>query len=137
MRNTYRETLERRTRLAYRLALLGTLIAAIVVGLGAFTRLVDAGLGCPDWPGCYGHLLWPNETHEIVRAEERFPDSKVEHDKTWPEMVHRYFASSLGLIVVGLAVLAWLCRDSGRFPFRLPLLLLFLVVWQVFLVCGQ
>lgn len=130
MRNTYRETLERRTRLAYRLALLGTLIAAIVVGLGAFTRLVDAGLGCPDWPGCYGHLLWPNETHEIVRAEERFPDSKVEHEKTWPEMVHRYFASSLGLIVVGLAVLAWLCRDSRRFPFRLPLLLLFLVVWQ-------
>lgn len=130
MRNTHQEMMERRTRLARRLALLGTFLAAIVVGLGAFTRLVDAGLGCPDWPGCYGHLLWPNELHEITKAEQRFPDSKVEQDKTWPEMVHRYFASSLGLIIVGLAVLAWKCRDSRRFPFRLPLLLLFLVVWQ-------
>ncbi len=130
MRDTHKETLARRTRLAHRLALLGTFLAAMVVGLGAFTRLVDAGLGCPDWPGCYGHLLWPKEAHEISRAEQRFPDSKVELDKTWPEMVHRYFATSLGLIIVGLAVLAWKCRDLRSFPFRLPLLLLFLVVWQ-------
>ena len=61
----------------YRLALLATAIAAIVVILGAFTRLVDAGLGCPDWPGCYGHILWPTEAHEIVSAEQRFPGGVV------------------------------------------------------------
>lgn len=114
----------------FRLALLATVIAATVVTLGVFTRLVDAGLGCPDWPGCYGHLLWPTETHEIVRAEQRFPDFRVESDKTWPEMVHRYFASALGLIILWLAILAWRHRDTRKFPFRLPLLLLFLVVWQ-------
>jgi cytochrome c oxidase assembly protein subunit 15 len=74
--------------------------------------------------------MWPDEAHEIARAEERFPDAVVELDKTWPEMVHRYFASSLGLIIICLAVLAWRNRDTKKFPFRLPLLLLFLVVWQ-------
>ena len=120
----------RRFKSAYRLAVLATIVAAMVVVLGAFTRLSDAGLGCPDWPGCYGHLLWPDEAHEIARAEERFPDFKVEQDKTWPEMVHRYFATTLGLLIVGLAFLAWRYRDTMTFPFRLPLLLLFLVVWQ-------
>ncbi|MBV1932533.1 MAG: COX15/CtaA family protein, partial [Porticoccaceae bacterium] len=100
MRDSRRDMIEKRFARAYRLALLATAVAATVVVLGAFTRLVDAGLGCPDWPGCYGHLMWPDEAHEIARAEERFPDSVVEQDKTWPEMVHRYFASSLGLIII-------------------------------------
>ncbi|MBV1931439.1 MAG: COX15/CtaA family protein [Porticoccaceae bacterium] len=130
MRDSRKTLIEKRFARAYRLALLATVVAATVVVLGAFTRLVDAGLGCPDWPGCYGHLMWPDEAHEIARAEERFPDAVVEPDKTWPEMVHRYFASSLGLIIICLAVLAWRNRDTKRFPFRLPLLLLFLVVWQ-------
>ncbi len=130
MRDSRKDILEKRFVRAYRLALLATVVAATVVVLGAFTRLVDAGLGCPDWPGCYGHLMWPDEAHEIARAEERFPDAVVELDKTWPEMVHRYFASSLGLIIICLAVLAWRNRDTKKFPFRLPLLLLFLVVWQ-------
>src|SRR5690625_7420970 len=51
-----------------RLALLGCVLALAVVALGAFTRLVDAGLGCPGWPGCYGHLLWPRAAHEVVEA---------------------------------------------------------------------
>ena len=130
MQDPKRRSLEKGTKLAYRLAILATLVAATVVVLGAFTRLVDAGLGCPDWPGCYGHLSWPNEAHEIIRAEQRFPGSVVEPDKTWPEMVHRYFATTLGLIIVCLAGLAWRHRDTRTFPFRLPLLLLFLVVWQ-------
>ena len=79
----------------------------VVVVLGAFTRLVDAGLGCPDWPGCYGHLLWPNDAQEISVAEALFPDTPVDLDKTWPEMVHRYFAGTLLLLVAGLAYLAW------------------------------
>ena len=114
----------------YRLALMATLLALMVVGLGAFTRLVDAGLGCPDWPGCYGHLLWPSADHEIVAAEARFPDAPVATDKTWPEMVHRYFAGALGLTIAALAVISWRRREDRDFPFRLPMLLLFLVVWQ-------
>lgn len=114
----------------YRLALMATLLALVVVGLGAFTRLVDAGLGCPDWPGCYGHLLWPSADHEIAAAEARFPDAPVATDKTWPEMVHRYFAGALGLCIASLALIGWWRREDREYPFRLPMLLLFLVVWQ-------
>lgn len=94
-----------------RLALFAFLLAFVVVALGAFTRLTDAGLGCPDWPGCYGHLTWPKSAAEIERAEALFPHAPVDTDKTWPEMVHRYFAGSLGLVLVGLAVLAWKQRS--------------------------
>jgi cytochrome c oxidase assembly protein subunit 15 len=114
----------------FNLALIAFCFAIVVVLLGAFTRLVDAGLGCPDWPGCYGHLTWPNETHEITRAEELFPHAPVETDKTWPEMVHRYFAGTLGLLIAALAFIAWKNRGDEEQPFRLPLFLLFLVVWQ-------
>ena len=114
----------------YKLALFATAFAAVVVVLGAFTRLVDAGLGCPDWPGCYGQLLWPNDAEEIQRAEELFPDAPVEMDKTWPEMVHRYFAGTLGLLIAALAYLGWKNRENENYPFRLPVFLLFLVIWQ-------
>lgn len=114
----------------FRLALLGCALAFVVIGLGAFTRLVDAGLGCPDWPGCYGHLLWPKHEADVARANEAFPDMPVEHDKTWPEMVHRYFASSLGLLAIGLVVIAWRNRTLPKQPFKLPLLLLGLVILQ-------
>src|SRR5690625_6391486 len=77
----------------YRWALLATGFCVLVVVLGAFTRLVDAGLGCPDWPGCYGHLTWPQSEAAVERAEATFPEFPVEHDKTWPEMVHRYARS--------------------------------------------
>ena len=117
-------------RLALSLAGAAVVLALIVVSLGAFSRLVDAGLGCPDWPGCYGHLLWPNDAEELARAAQAFPHAPVEHDKTWPEMVHRYFASVLGLLIAGLAFIAWRRRGVDGFPFRLPLLLLFIVVWQ-------
>ena len=90
-----------------RAVLAAILLAIVVVVLGAFTRLVDAGLGCPDWPGCYGHLLWPNSTDEIARAEMAFPDAPVDLAKTWPEMVHRYFAGSLLLVVAGLTFFAY------------------------------
>ncbi|OUS13976.1 cytochrome B [Gammaproteobacteria bacterium 53_120_T64] len=114
----------------YRLALLATCLATVVVMLGAFTRLSDAGLGCPDWPGCYGHLTWPTEAEEVARADALYPDMPVDTDKTWPEMVHRYFASSLGLFIIALSVIAWRQRETRDYPFRLPLFLLFLVVWQ-------
>lgn len=90
----------------FRLALIGCLVAIMVLGLGAFTRLVDAGLGCPDWPTCYGHMTWPKSAEDVHQANQAFPEMPVEHDKTWPEMVHRYFAQSLGLITIALFVLA-------------------------------
>lgn len=114
----------------YRLACFATGFSLVVIVLGAFTRLVDAGLGCPDWPGCYGHLLWPIQDHTVVSAHERFPDFPVDHAKTWPEMVHRYLAGTLGLLIIALAGMAWKRRNEGGYPFRLPVFLLFLVVWQ-------
>ena len=114
----------------FRLAVIAFCLAIVVVALGAFTLLVDAGLGCPDWPGCYGHLLWPIQEHNVARANEAWPDMPVDHSKTWPEMVHRYFAGTLGLLIAALAFKAWRNRETRDYPFRLPLLLLFVVVWQ-------
>ncbi|MBX2807363.1 MAG: COX15/CtaA family protein [Cellvibrionaceae bacterium] len=109
-------------------------LALVVVALGAFTRLVDAGLGCPDWPGCYGHLLWPNEADEIARAAQAFPDAPVETDKTWPEMVHRYFAGTLGLLVLSLFMIALRQSCQQRLvqkpPVKHTLVLLCLVIVQ-------
>ncbi len=114
----------------FKIALTAFCLAVVVVTLGAFTRLVDAGLGCPDWPGCYGHLLWPVEGETVARANEAWPDAPVDHAKTWPEMVHRYAAGLLMLLIVGLAFLGWKHRENTEYPFRLPMLILFLVVWQ-------
>ncbi len=98
----------------FKLALTGCVVAVMVLGLGAFTRLVDAGLGCPDWPTCYGHALWPETAAEVTAANQAFPDTPVEHDKTWPEMVHRYFAQSLGLLVIALYVVALRRENNGQ-----------------------
>ena len=61
--------------------------AFVVIVLGAFTRLTEAGLGCPDWPGCYGFLKVPSQEEHIIQAELRFPDTPVEQDKAWNETV--------------------------------------------------
>ncbi|ARN74068.1 COX15/CtaA family protein [Oceanicoccus sagamiensis] len=98
----------------FKLALTGCIFAVFVLGLGAFTRLADAGLGCPDWPGCYGHVLWPTSAEEVDVANQAYPDMPVEHDKTWPEMVHRYFAQGLGYITIGLFVLAVRRREQEQ-----------------------
>ena len=100
-------------KLLFKLSTFAVILTIVVVVLGAFTRLVDAGLGCPDWPGCYGHILWPNEDHEIVAAEEAFPHAPVELDKTWPEMVHRYFAGSLGLFVLAMFIFAITSKEEN------------------------
>lgn len=102
----------------FRLALLATALASLVVVLGAFTRLADAGLGCPDWPGCYGHLTWPTTDEHVEAAEALFPESPVEHDKTWPEMVHRHFAGTLGLLILGLTIYTW--RKASQTGAALP-----------------
>lgn len=114
----------------FRLALIAVLLAVVVVGLGAFTRLAHAGLGCPDWPGCYGHVWAPNEHHEIARANELFPDMPVQLDKTWPEMVHRYFAGSLIVLTLAILALAVKHRHRPAQPLKLPVAILGLILLQ-------
>lgn len=89
-------------KLPLRLTLISIFLAAIVVVLGAFTRLADAGLGCPDWPTCYGHLWVPTSDQDVAKANEVFAETPVEHDKTWPEQLHRIVASTLGLFIIAI-----------------------------------
>ena len=86
---------------------IGVAFCFIVIGLGAWTRLADAGLGCPDWPGCYGFVTFPTTPDEIAIAENLYPDSPVEIDKIIPEVVHRWFAASLGLLAIALLFIAF------------------------------
>jgi len=102
------------------------LLCLAVVVFGAYVRLSDAGLGCPDWPGCYGHLTVPSEAGHVEQAQQAFPDRPVEHAKAWKEMTHRYLASTLGLLIVGLALLSF----RADCPHRLPKVLLLLVIFQ-------
>ena len=114
----------------YRLALFATLLAVLVVLLGAYTRLTHAGLGCPDWPGCYGFIGVPQSDTQLAHAEANFPEAPVEARKGWNEMVHRYFAGSLGLLILGLAMQALKRRGEVGQPLKLPLLLLGVVIAQ-------
>lgn len=119
-----------RRQMLFVLSFCAVALAMVVVILGAFTRLSDAGLGCPDWPGCYGHLTWPKTAEDVAVAEARFPETPVEHDKTWPEMVHRYFAGALGLVIFVIATLVWRGREEEKLPVRLSWFLAGLVVLQ-------
>lgn len=96
----------------HRIALLTLGLTFCLVVLGAYVRLSNAGLGCPDWPGCYGHVGVPDAQHEIAAAEAAYPERPVEAPKAWKEMVHRYLAGFVGLLIGMLAVLA--LRDRTR-----------------------
>ncbi len=113
----------------YKLTLIALVFGVLVVGLGAYTRLADAGLGCPDWPGCYGFLTVPQSSEAVATAEALFPDAPVEKEKAWWEMIHRYFAAALGLLIVAIAVSAFRHRQTG-IPWKLPLILVALVILQ-------
>ena len=114
----------------YKLSLAAAILAFVVVLLGAFTRLSDAGLGCPDWPGCYGFLSVPEHAHEIAQAEQAFPHAPVEAEKAWAEMVHRYFAGTLGLLVATLAFLGFKNRKKNEQPLILSFALLAIIIFQ-------
>lgn len=113
-----------------RLALAGVLLAFAVVVLGAWVRLSAAGLGCPDWPGCYGHLSVDSAAENVDAINQAFPHRPFEYHKAIKEMVHRYFASSLGLLILALAGLAIANRKDPQQPVALPIALVVLVIFQ-------
>jgi len=118
-------------RLYLRLLLIATLLAFAVIALGAYVRLSDAGLGCPDWPGCYGHWLGvPDAPHEQHAAAQAFPERPVDTGKAWKEMLHRYLAGTLGLLILTLTVISWRQEMRERQSPALPTALLGIVGLQ-------
>lgn len=115
-----------RLGLARALSLLGVILTFGVILLGAWTRLADAGLGCPDWPGCYGQLVVPDEATALAHS----PQIPLDPGKAWFEMAHRYMAGLLGLLVVALVCLAWRYRHLEAYPTRTSLVLLIVILMQ-------
>jgi cytochrome c oxidase assembly protein subunit 15 len=111
------------------LSFFGLCFAFVVIALGAWTRLVDAGLGCPDWPGCYGFVVFPTTEAEILIAEQRYPQFPYEIDKAIPEVVHRYFAAALGFIAILLVAFSF----KHKLPTRIKAIASFLL----FFICCQ
>ena len=114
----------------HRIAILAAVLAFGVVMLGAYVRLSQAGLGCPDWPGCYGHVAVPTESEVNTALLAARP---LEPARAWKEMIHRYFVGGLSLLIFALAALAvWGRKQQGQ-PLLLPGLLTGLLVLQALL----
>lgn len=109
-----------------RLSLIGVILTLFVILVGAWTRLVDAGLGCPDWPGCYGSLVVP----DVHTAQAHTPDAPLVASLAWVEMVHRYIASALGLLVLSLVFMGGRLRRRPGYPWKLTLALLVMILVQ-------
>ena len=108
----------------------GVLFALLVVSVGAYTRLADAGLGCPDWPGCYGFLTVPDQLEEVELAETRYPGAPVEFVKAWWEMGHRYIAGALLVLVFSMLVMAYRGREREDTPLALASVLMVIILCQ-------
>jgi len=102
------------------------LLAFLVIALGAYTRLTDAGLGCPDWPGCYGFNTVPASAQDIASAQLAYPDKPLHIEKAWNEMTHRYIAGLLGILILLIFI------TCGKRKKQVPLatLLILLVLFQ-------
>jgi cytochrome c oxidase assembly protein subunit 15 len=132
-------------RLISWLALIAVFFALGVIGLGAFTRLVDAGLGCPDWPRCYGHFMVPAAEKARQLAALQYPGSPFVTYKAWAEMVHRYFAGCLSILIIIILIMVFknamtkvsiaAKRIEQRFDIILAVFLGVLLVYQIIL--GQ
>ena len=112
-----------------RLAWIAAGFALVVIVFGAFVRLSNAGLSCPDWPTCYGKLAWPTQTHEVAAANAAFPERPVEPGKAWREQVHRMLVGGLSLVTFALAGFAFVRRRELR---RLVFVAYFAAVFIVF-----
>lgn len=119
------------TRKALRnLVAFAILLTLTVILLGAWTRLEDAGLGCPDWPGCYGHFTVPQDAEYIKKAEVEY-NQVFDAEKAWPEMIHRHFAKAIGFVILLIFIGALLRRKKDpNLPIVLPCILLPLVIFQ-------
>ncbi|RYF40874.1 MAG: heme A synthase [Comamonadaceae bacterium] len=96
------------------LTLLTLFLTFDLVLFGAFTRLTDSGLGCPDWPGCYGHASPVGAKQPISAAQAAMPSGPVTHSKAWIEMIHRYLATGVGVLILTLAVATGLARRAQK-----------------------
>ena len=105
------------TRRLHALTLLTLFLTFDLVLFGAFTRLTDSGLGCPDWPGCYGSASPIGARDEIGAAQSALPSGPVTHGKAWIEMVHRYLATAVGVLIMVMAAMSWrLRRERAQAP---------------------
>jgi cytochrome c oxidase assembly protein subunit 15 len=112
------------------LARLGVALTLVVVTLGAWVRLTDAGLGCPDWPGCYGRLIVSEAIADDPEAAALTAARPLHTGKAWREMIHRYAATTLGFVCLLIAAIAVIRRKEPGQPVVLPLVLLALVILQ-------
>ena len=112
------------------LARSATALALVVIVVGAWVRLTDAGLGCPDWPGCYGHVHPAQLVDQVEAINEAHPDRPFDYTKALNEMIHRYIASGLGLLIIALAAISVVNRHDPRQPRVLPWVLLAVVLMQ-------
>ncbi len=121
----------RADRIRYRKLVATTALATLVlIVLGAFVRLSDAGLGCPDWPGCYGNLSPHHSLAEIKAVEASNPHGPVSMAKAWKEMVHRYLAMVVGSLIASIMLVAWYRRRAWAHSPLLPTLTAALVIFQ-------
>ena len=109
-------------------------LTLMVIALGAYTRLTDAGLGCPDWPGCYGKIHAPFHENHIEAAQEKYPDANIEPHKAHNEMLHRYIAGLLGFCVLAIAIMSRWIKQYRLLSMSILLLVIFqaaLGMWTV------
>ena len=116
-----------------KLLLLTTITAFCLVVLGAYVRLSDAGLGCPDWPGCFGTLSVPESQSAIENAEINFPTQRVETDKAWKEMIHRYVAGFLGIMIFLIGIISYKNKRVLKVNPIVPYSIVILVIFQALL----
>lgn len=112
------------------LTLLTLFLTFDLVLFGAFTRLTDSGLGCPDWPGCYGSASPIGAHADISAAQQAMPTGPVTHSKAWVEMIHRYLATAVGVLILVLASVSWVERKRLKVSHWWPMVTLFWVCLQ-------
>ena len=123
------------TRRLHALTLLTLFLTFDLVLFGAFTRLTDSGLGCPDWPGCYGSASPLGARAEIGAAQSAMPDGPVTHGKAWVEMVHRYLATAVGVLIMVMTAMSWWLRrerDLAPSPWWATLTLVWVIAQGAF-----
>lgn len=117
-----------------RLALLAFALAFVVILLGAYTRLTNAGLSCPDWPRCYGYLTPPSTSDQVLEASKAYPQVPVDKARAWTEMRHRYLAGLEGILILTLIALSWRWRKNlPPLAFNLSQSLIVVMLGQVLL----